>query len=218
MSEALVVRDVQAGYGRRTVLCDLAVEFPRASVSAVLGPGGSGKSTLLRMLAGISSELWSSGEIPRLSAWLLPQPTRTSARPDLLDTELVERARAELELWLAANPTVLSPDHREALRASARAVVRASRIVAAEAELLLLDEPDCDLDDRARLALAQLLRALARAGRTIVLVTHNLALVDQVADHLVLLVDGVKLDEGPPARVRAEPASERVRDFFIWGA
>ncbi|MFO7568030.1 MAG: ATP-binding cassette domain-containing protein [Enhygromyxa sp.] len=217
MREALTVHNVRAGYGQRTVLCGLAAEFPWASVSAVLGPGGSGKSTLLRMLAGATPELWCSGEIPRCEAWLLPQEIRSARRPEL-DPGLVTGARAELQAWLAEHPTALTDEHREALQASARALLRVARILAAQAEVLLLDEPDTDLDQPTSFALAELLRSLARAGRTILLVTHNLALVDQVADHLVLLIDGVKLDEGPPARVRAQPASARVRDFFIWGA
>lgn len=211
----LAVRGIRAGYGQRTVVADLSAEFPRASVTVVLGPGGSGKSTLLRVLAGSSPELWSAGEIPRVSALLLPQATRKVGRSE--DAALVAAARVVVQAWFAEHSTVLSADHRGALLASSIAVVRVAKIVASEAELVLLDEPDSGLEGPVALALAKLLRALARAGRTIILVTHNLALVDHVADHVLLLIDGVKLDEGPLARVRELPASNRVRDFFIWG-
>ncbi|MFV8749451.1 ATP-binding cassette domain-containing protein [Nannocystaceae bacterium ST9] len=215
MSEALVLRGVLAGYGQHTVLQDLSIEFPHASVTVVLGPGGSGKSTLLHVIEGSASELWRGGEVPRVRAWRLPQPSRTSERAT--PRAELALARASVEAWLAARPNLLPESQHVALFASERALVRVDRILSADAEILLLDEPDDRLDEPACRALTTILRALARQGSTIIVVTHNLALVQQVADHVVLLVDGVKLDEGEPTRVRSQPASPRVRDFFTWG-
>ena len=215
MDGALIIRDVAAGYGPRRVLNDLSAEFPRAAVTVVLGPGGSGKSTLLRVIAGTGADLWWSGELPRTRAWMLAQPERLGEAS--ADPHLVALARVQVELWLDLRPDALATEQRDALFASEVALMRASRILAADADLLLLDEPDASLAPLASFALVSLMRTRAREGATLVLVTHNLALVTWVADHVVLLVDGVKLDEGALTRLRSNPASERVRDFFTWG-
>lgn len=215
MGHVWELRSVVVGYGACTVLHDLSAELPSGAVTTVLGPGGSGKSTLLRALEGTTPELWCSGELPRTRSWRFPQPCRVRGRA--LERALVTSARDQLEVWLAAHEGALSAALWDALVDSECALVRASRIVTAQAELLLLDEPDVHLDAQASSALAQLLRVRAGEGATVVLVTHDLSLVHRIADHVVLLVDGVKLDEGALPRIRTNPASERVRNFFTWG-
>ncbi len=211
-----MLRGVLAGYGRRTVLWGLCADFPRGRVTAVLGPGGSGKSTLLRVVQGSTPELWCSGEIPRVSSWLLPQPGRFQRVE--LDERLLVANRLCVERWIATRSGVLTPSIYDALLRDSNGLLRISRILSAGADVLLLDEPDARVDQRVVDVLVAVLRALAGEGTTVVLVTHNLALVDRIADHVLLLVDGLKLDEGSYARVRARPASERVRQFFTWGA
>jgi ABC-type multidrug transport system ATPase subunit len=217
MGEALVLRGVSAGYGARVVVRDLSAELPVAGLTVILGPGGSGKSTLLRLLDGPGPELWWSGEIPRASTWRLSQSTR-SDRHLAIDAALFESERAAVGAWLARHPRVLTSSQRAALFDNARVVARLGQILSATADTLLLDEPDAEVPELVRPILVPMLRERAHAGVTVVLVTHNLALAECVADHAVLLVDGVKLDEGPLARLRARPASKRVRDFFTWGA
>lgn len=173
MVEAMILRGGAA---------DLWAEFPRVSVTVVVGPTGSGKSTLLGAIADSRSVSSRSGEINCGRAWLLPQPTRE--RPPA-DPRLVALARVHLDLWLDVHPGVLSAALHDALFASEAAIFRASQILAANADMLLLDEPDALLDPLAGFALAAMLRARAREGSTVVLSTRNFALVARVADHVL---------------------------------
>jgi ABC-type cobalamin/Fe3+-siderophores transport system ATPase subunit len=210
------LQDVAVGYGDVTILRELSAELPRGAITTVLGPGGSGKSTLLRALEGKTAGLWATGSMPLLPAWRLPQPSRVRGRA--CEPELLAAARARVEAWLAMHPSALPSAAEQALLHGELGLVRAARVLAArDAELLLLDEPDVHLASAVTRAFAAMLRVLAREGSTIVLVTHDLALVHEISDHLLLLVDGIKLDEGVPTRVHAHPASERVRSFFTWG-
>lgn len=210
------LQDVAVGYGEVPILRSLSAELPRGAVTTVLGPGGSGKSTLLRALEGKTPGLWCRGGMPRLQAWRLPQPSRVRGRA--IEPERIAGARERIEPWLAAHPNALTSAAEHALLHSELGLVRAARVLAAhDAEVLLLDEPDVHLGSAVSRAFSAMLRALAREGATIVLVTHDLALVHEISDHLLLLIDGIKLDEGAPMRVRAHPASERVRSFFTWG-
>lgn len=223
------MRGVSAGYGARQVLHGLSAELPRAALTVLLGPGGSGKSTLLHALARLSDDAaraashprhaaapWAVGELPRITSHHVAQPLR---RLDEARPAADELARAELRIVarLARTPALLAADERAALLDSPTALLRCDEILTSAAELLLLDEPDAQLDRLAARAMGRLLRAHAHAGATVVLATHDLSLVHELADHALLLLDGVKLDEGPLARLLAAPASERVRSFFTWG-
>lgn len=223
--ESLRVRGVSAGYGARQVLRGLSLELPRAALTVVLGPGGSGKSTLLHALARLSRERtdarsdeepWAIGELPPIASHRFAQPLQ---RLDCaaLDADALALAERRVATRLARAPELLTANECAALLGSPAALLRCDEILASAAELLLLDEPDADLDPLAARALGRLVRARAHAGATVVLVTHDLSLVYELADHALLLLDGIKLDEGPLARLLAAPASERVRSFFTWG-
>lgn len=80
-----------------------------------------------------------------------------------------------------------------------RQLAMVARALAQEAPVLLFDEPTAHLDVRRRLALLELVRELAREGRAVLLVSHDLGLVARAADRLALLCDGRVLAAGPPA-------------------
>jgi iron complex transport system ATP-binding protein len=87
---------------------------------------------------------------------------------------------------------------------------RVARALAQEPRVLALDEPTVALDIRHEMAIFELLRDLARAGVTVVLVTHNLNLAARYADRLLLLDRGRVAAEGPPAEVIRRELLEQV--------
>lgn len=214
MNAIVELREVRAGYGARTVIRGLSAALPRQQISVVLGPGGSGKSTLLRVLEGSKGDLWWAGGVPSLDAWRLPQQVRDG--PDEIGGPEWDLAVKELEDWLRPRDT-LSPAMWTGLLSSPAVLMRLTMILRARAEVLLLDEPDQSAQASARVALGGIIRRLRGEGHTIVVVTHHLTFAREIADHVVLLIDGEKLDEGPLTRMQAEPASPRVRDFLTWG-
>jgi iron complex transport system ATP-binding protein len=94
-----------------------------------------------------------------------------------------------------------------------RQLVVLARALAQDAPILLLDEPTAFLDLRHRLEVLSLVRELARAGRSALVVSHDLGLAARFCDRLALLGDGEILAQGPPSEVLT-PANLR-RAFEI---
>ena len=82
--------------------------------------------------------------------------------------------------------------------------VAIARALAMDPEVLLLDEPTSALDPARKLEVVKVLRDLAEAGATMVIVTHEAAVVRDIADHAVCLRDGIVVADGTPAEVLAD--------------
>jgi branched-chain amino acid transport system ATP-binding protein len=80
-----------------------------------------------------------------------------------------------------------------------------ARALAGEPSLLLLDEPAAGLNHTEALEIDWLIRKLASAGTTVVLVEHNMRLVMEVSDHVLVLDHGRRLAEGTPDEVGRDP-------------
>lgn len=181
-----VVLSGQARESRtRQVLRDLSVTFPVGELSVIVGRSGCGKSTLLKLLAG--QEQPDSGELVMPEGWhsamLSPDPyviTWTNVQRNVAmacgvgktPEERYERAAefvrlVGLEDYADLTPVELSTGMKQRLGLA--------RVLASQAQLLLMDEPFASLDFLTRGELqAQLLRVQREMPRTIVLVTHQL--------------------------------------------
>jgi branched-chain amino acid transport system ATP-binding protein len=87
-----------------------------------------------------------------------------------------------------------------------------ARALAGEPQILLLDEPAAGLNPTEALEIAALIRQLADAGTTVVLVEHNMHLVMGVSDHILVLDYGRRLSEGTAEEVRNDP---RVIEAYL---
>lgn len=214
----------------------LSMEIPAGAATAVLGPNGSGKSTLLRLLLGVLApsagtvELagrpvgaWGReemaravGVVPQGEESVFPMSVRELVamgryphlgpwrREREEDRRAVEEAMRRCDvLDLAARPVAT-------LSGGERQRARVARALAQEAPTLALDEPTAALDVAHEMAIFELLRDLGRAGKTVLLVTHNLNLAARYADRLVLLDRGRVAAEGTPAEVLTRETVERV--------
>lgn len=230
MEVTLRASELRLGYGAREVLRGLSFELGRGELLAVAGPNGSGKSTLLRgllrllPLQGGSVELlgrplasygrrqlamavgWvPQGELPQVGFTVrqlveVGRYSRSGLALGRRDEQAVEEALRLADLAeLAARPLgELSGGERQ------RAAIALA--LAQEPEVLLLDEPTSHLDLRHEEEVACVLRRLCRAGRSGVLVTHDLNLASRLCDRILLLKDGRAFDCGPPGEVLSEAA------------
>ncbi len=214
---------------------DLAV--PAGRTLCVIGPSGSGKSTLLRLLLGLLSPdagslRFEGREVPghdvlalrrRMGyvvqgGGLFPHLT-ASDNAALLPRHLGwEEARVaarllELSRLVRLPPEVLVRYPRQLSGGQAQRV-SLMRALVLDPAVLLLDEPLGALDPVTRHDLQLDLRdAFRRLGKTVVVVTHDLAEAVSLADRLLLLRDGLVAQEGSPAEVLAWPADEFVARF-----
>jgi len=89
-----------------------------------------------------------------------------------------------------------------------------ARALCMEPRALLFDEPTSALDPELEQEVIRVIKALADEGRTMIIVTHDMKLAADVADHVIFLHQGLIEEQGPPAAVFGAPSSARLRQFL----
>lgn len=220
---SLTARRVSVAYGRVAALREVDLALGSGRVTALMGRNGSGKSTLLWALQGSRSRAGGSVEVDgrdpaRLDAeerrglvGLVPQ---TAA--DLLYLESVadECAAADRETGSEPGsaarlldrlvPGIDPEAHPRDLSEGQRLALVLAVVLLARPAALLLDEPTRGLDYPGKEVLASVLRGQASEGRAVLVATHDVEFVAQVADEVVVLAEGEVVSAGPTARVVAE--------------
>jgi branched-chain amino acid transport system ATP-binding protein len=125
--------------------------------------------------------------------------------PALRRNEIATRERA-LQLLSQVGLADRAHTPAEAMPYGALKRLEIARALAAEPKLLLLDEPAAGLNATEAQAIDALIKRLAGAGTTVILVEHNMKLVMGVSDHLLVLDQGRVLAEGTPQQIRTNPA------------
>src|SRR5699024_11108226 len=92
--------------------------------------------------------------------------------------------------------------------------VAIARALAMDPELRLLDEPTSELEPGVGGEVLSVMRDLAESGMTMIVVSHGLGFARQVADRVVLMGDGVIVEEGPPSQVFDNPTKTRTKEFL----
>jgi len=125
--------------------------------------------------------------------------------------EAIARARKYLALVDLANMEDRYPAHMSGGQQQRVAIARS---LAMEPEVMLFDEPTSALDPELVSEVLKVMRTLAREGRTMVVVTHEMGFAREVANHLIFLHQGRIEEQGVPAEVLAQPKSERLAQFL----
>ena len=179
------------------VLRGLDVTFSAGAVHAIVGGNGCGKSTMLSVLA--KTVKLQRGRMARgaASAALLPQNPKALLVAETVRDELMEWASTCGYDEAAAQEQVarlglagLEARHPYDLSGGQRQLLALAKLLLIGPELLLLDEPTKGLDLASRRIIARALRDHAQAGGTVVMATHDLDFVEQVADDVAMMFDG----------------------------
>ena len=125
--------------------------------------------------------------------------------------EAVARAREYLALVDLPNLEDRYPAHMSGGQQQRVAIARS---LAMEPEVMLFDEPTSALDPELVTEVLKVMRKLAAAGRTMVVVTHEMGFAREVANHLIFLHQGRIEEQGVPADVLTQPRSERLAQFL----
>jgi len=215
-----VVQGVHAGYGAVDVLRDVGLGVARGEVVAVMGRNGAGKSTLLRLLAGLRApgagrvrvdgrapHTLAPPELVRHVGLVPPDPgallyERTvAAECTVADREHGLRAGATRAMLDRIEPGLAADRHPRDLSEGQRLALALAVILAPEPPLVLLDEPTRGLDYSAKARLAGVLRDLAGRGHAVVIATHDVELVAEVATRAVVLADREVVADGPAREI-----------------
>ncbi len=235
----LRLQDVRKSFKDLSVLRGISMEVARHEVVALIGPSGSGKSTLLRTINLLEpiddGRIWLRDlEItdPRVKAdavrariGVVFQQFNLFPHLSVIDNVTLAarhvwgKSRAEsrvrgielLDRIGLADKADDFPDRLSGGQQQRAAIVRA---IATDPELLLLDEITSALDPELVGEVLELAAALANAGTTIVMATHEMAFARDVATRVVFLDGGVLVEEGDPKQVLVHPREPRTRAFL----
>jgi iron complex transport system ATP-binding protein len=224
MGVAIQISDLSFSYGRGAPqLRDVSLSVGEGDVCCLLGPNGAGKTTMLRCLLGLLKP--SSGtmridgiDVSRLSQRQMarrlayvPQSTSTPFPFTALDMVVMGRTphvsltsspsaadrRAAAAILAEFGIEYLADRPFSVLSGGERRLVLMARVVAQDSPILVLDEPTSALDFGNEAKVLELVCALARAGRTVLMTTHQPSHALICADQAVLFRDGRIVADGP---------------------
>jgi iron complex transport system ATP-binding protein len=234
--ETLAINDLHASYGKGEILRGISFSAGEGEFWGIIGPNASGKTTLLRCFAGTLRPL--SGQVllqgkPRESLKprgfartcsllldeMVPGPmgvmdyallARSLLKPPFspltgTDVEKAGTALRAVELWDVRDSRLEELSQGQVLRA------RMARVIAQDAPVILLDEPTAHLDPRHAFRVMGLLAQLAKEGRTVLAVLHDLSLAARYTDHVLAVKEGVAAAQGLTGEVLTP---ELIRKVF----
>lgn len=221
----LSLSNVVSGYKELDVLKGISFDVAEGDFVTVVGPNGHGKSTLLKTISGLvplkAGAISINGSptpakphaIAALGVAHVPQGDmlfpEMSVLENLLMGAYLAQDRAEVDQRLnevyALLPKLADRRHQIAssLSGGERRMVGIGRGLMMGGKILLIDEPSLGLAPLIIEQIYGVIAELSKSGRTILLVEENPARVEDLADHLHLLDDGVIVWSGPPAELLA---------------
>ncbi|WP_124061744.1 amino acid ABC transporter ATP-binding protein [Gordonibacter sp. Marseille-P4307] len=233
------IQHLSKSFGETQVLRDVNIDVKRGEVVVVLGPSGSGKSTMLRCInlleAPTGGRIFIEGQeitdaktdvnklrervgmvfqqfnlFPHLSAkknvMLAQQRVLRRSKEEAERVALQQLERVGLADRADFLPAQLSGGQQQR--------VAIARALAMDPHVMLFDEATSALDPELVRGVLDVMRNLADAGMTMVVVTHEMGFAREVADRVIFMEDGVIVEEGTPQQVFDNPSSERTRDFI----
>ena len=239
MEKVIEVRHLSKSFGTHDVLKDIDFTINRGEVVCVIGASGSGKSTLLRCINLLEKP--SGGEILydgrnildkrnniysyRAKLGMVFQQFNLFHNLNVLTNCIVaqrqvlkrslEEARkiamkylkvVGMEQYIDARPMQLSGGQQQR--------VAIARALSMEPDVMLFDEPTSALDPEMVGEVLNVMKNLAEAGLTMLVVTHEMGFARDVADRVVFMDQGVITEEGSPEQVLIHPQKDRTREFL----
>ena len=226
-------------FGNNEVLRDINLDVKKGEVISIIGSSGSGKSTMLRCINLLETptggQIFYKGkdiQSPdikltdyRAKVEMVFQSFNLFNNMTALDNCIkpqmivLKRSRAEAEriakeyidkvgmsAYINARPSQLSGGQKQRI-----AIARA---LSMNPEVILFDEPTSALDPEMVGEVLEVMKSLAKAGYTMIVVTHEMGFAREVASRVIFMADGCIVEEGTPDLLFETPASDRLKSFL----
>ncbi|MBF7102232.1 amino acid ABC transporter ATP-binding protein [Pediococcus pentosaceus] len=239
MSTKIEVQNLKKSYGSNEVLKGLDLIVKDNEVVVMIGPSGSGKSTFLRTLNKLEEP--TAGKIiidghdlndPRVNMnqvrekigmvfqhFNLFNNLTVGENVMLSPVELgkMSKADAELEARELLKEVGLEDKFNakpQSLSGGQKQRVAIARTLAMKPDMILFDEPTSALDPEMVGDVLAVMKKLAKAGMTMIVVTHEMGFAKEVADRVIFMADGHIMEEGKPEEIFCNPQNERTQEFL----
>ncbi len=233
------LEDVHKYFGKLHVLRGINLEVDRSDVVVLIGPSGSGKSTLLRCLNFL--ELAQQGSIYIDGQLVDPDSTnldKVRARVGMVFQHFNLFPHKNVLENVTMAPINVRKEKKKAAREKARALlsqvgledkdraypsqlsggqkqrVAIARALAMEPDIMLFDEATSALDPELVGEVLQVMQDLAAEGMTMLVVTHEMGFAREVADRVVMMDEGLIIEDNTPQQMFDSPKEERTSKFL----
>ena len=235
----LEVRHLSKAFGSHQVLKDIDFTVRAGDVTSIIGASGSGKSTLLRCInlletptggqilfhgqdmtgRGVNASRYRSKMGMVFQSFNLFNNMTVLENCMVGQVKVLKKSKEEarenamkyldqvgMAPYIHAKPRQISGGQKQR--------VAIARALAMEPEVLLFDEPTSALDPEMVGEVLSVMQDLARAGMTMLVVTHEMAFARDVSSHVVYMNQGVICEEGTPEQIFGDPQRQETKDFL----
>lgn len=239
MTTVIDIQHLNKKFGENEVLKDVNFEVKKGEVVTLIGSSGSGKSTLLRCINLLETPtagaiIYNGKNILddkhdiekyRTHLGMVFQSFNLFNNLNVLENckvgqqKVLKRSKADAEanamkylqlVGMAAYKNA-KPKH---LSGGQKQRVAIARALAMDPDVMLFDEPTSALDPEMVGEVLKVMRTLADAGNTMLIVTHEMEFAREVSDRIVFMDKGVIVEEGPPEQVLSNPQHDRTKAFL----
>lgn len=232
------LQDVHKSFGKNEVLKGIDLHVTPGEVVVIIGPSGSGKSTVLRCmnylemptsgkvvvdgldlankdnLSKVRTELGMVFQRFNLFPHMSVLKNLTLAQEKVRKTDKKEARKIALQLLERVGLADKAEAYPDNLSGGQQQRVAIARALAMKPKALLFDEPTSALDPEMVHEVLDVMKALAKEGMTMVVVTHEMGFAREVASRVVFVDDGQIQEEGTPEEVFDHPKNERLKSFL----
>ncbi len=238
MDYIIEVKDLTKEFGGVHALKGISTQVETGEVVVVIGPSGSGKSTFLRCLNYL--EVPTTGVIRFQGEPIIPNSNLQRIRSEMgmvfqrfhlfphmkvmdnvtlgplrsLGQNKAEASQRALELLAKVGLSDKAQSYPDQLSGGQQQRVAIARALAMRPKVMLFDEPTSALDPEMIGEVLEVMKALAKEGMTMVVVTHEMGFAKEVGDRVLFMDEGLLVEENTPAALFGNPENPRTQSFL----
>jgi len=226
----LEARNVTKNYGHVTALDDVSLSIATSTILGLIGPNGSGKTTFVNLATGFSNldggDLLFNGhringrhpdEISRLGIARTFQETRVFRKMTVIENLLVasrDQKKAR-DLLTLVGLSRLEREYSGNLSYGQQKLLEFVRVLMMDPTVIFLDEPTAGIDPILTDGLLKWFKMLPDQGKTLIIVEHNMDVINAICERIVVLHHGRRIAEGTPLEIQQD---RLVQDAYLGGA